>query len=87
MPPPTPIDEFLRGVLKENHKYLQLQEDKLLQKMQQKVLNVLRPQDSTQCKTDRVEIDLSEVTALLRGPSSIIIWKRLWRVRIPSILQ
>ena len=34
MPPPTPTDEFLRGVLKENHKYLQLQEDKLLQKMQ-----------------------------------------------------
>ena len=42
-----------------------MQEDKLLQKMQQKVLNVLGPLskiwqkigDSTQRKTDRVEID------------------------------
>ena len=66
MPPPAPSDEFLRGVLEENHKYLLMQEDKLLQKMQLKVLNVLGPmskiwqkiEDSTQCRTDRVEIDL-----------------------------
>ena len=38
---PAPLDDFLRGVLEENHKYLQMQEDKLLQKMQQKVLNIL----------------------------------------------
>ena len=64
VPPPGPFDEFLRGVLEKNHKYLQMQEDKLLQKMQQKVLNVLGPvskiwqkiKDSTQCKTDRVKI-------------------------------
>ena len=45
-----------------------MQEDKLLQKMQQKVLTVLGPmakiwqkiKDSTQYKTDRVEIDLCE---------------------------
>ena len=45
-----------------------MQEDKLLQKMQQKVLIVLGPmakiwqkiEDSTQYKTDRVEIDLCE---------------------------
>ena len=62
MPPPSPCDEFLRGVLEKNHKYLQMQEDKLLQRMQQKVLNDLGPlskiwqkiEDSTQCKTDRV---------------------------------
>ena len=49
-----------------------MQEDKLLQKMQQKVLNVLGPlskiwqkiEDSTQCKTDRVEIDLGEFKEL-----------------------
>ena len=62
MPPPSPRDEFLRGVLEKNHKYLQMQEDKLLQRMQQKVLNDLgslskiwqKIEDSTQCKTDRV---------------------------------
>ena len=43
MPPRAPLDGFLRGALEENHKYLQMQEDKLLQKMQQKVLNVLVP--------------------------------------------
>ena len=72
MPPPAPLDDFLRGVLEENHKYLQIQKDKLLQKMQQKVLNVLGPlskiwqkiEDSTQCKADRVEIDLGEYKEL-----------------------
>ena len=34
VPPSAPLDGFLRGVLEENHKYLQIQEDKLLQKMQ-----------------------------------------------------
>ena len=64
--PPAPLDEFLRGVLEENYKYVEMQEDKLLQVMQQKLLNVLGPlsiiwqkiEDSTQCKTGRVEIDL-----------------------------
>ena len=42
-PPPAPLDDLLRGVLEEIHKYSQMQEDKLLQKMQQKVLNVLGP--------------------------------------------
>ena len=37
VPPPAPHDGFLRGVSEENHKYSQMQEDKLLQKMQQKV--------------------------------------------------
>ena len=49
-----------------------MQEDKLLQKMQQKVLNVLGPlskiwqniEDSTQRKIDRVEIDLGEFKEL-----------------------
>ena len=70
--PPAPLDEFLRGVLEKNHKYSQMLEDKLLQKMQQKVLNVLGPlskiwqkiENSTQCKTDRVEIDLFEFKEL-----------------------
>ena len=61
VPPLVALDEFLRGVLEENDKYLQTQEDKLLQKMQQKVLNVLgsmsksclKIEDSTQCRTDR----------------------------------
>ena len=61
VPPPVTLDEFLRGVLEENNKYLQMQEDKRLQKMQQKVLNVLgsmskfclKIEDSTQCRTDR----------------------------------
>ena len=46
VPPLAPLDDFLsflRGDLEENHKYLQIQEDKNLQKMQQKVLNVLGP--------------------------------------------
>ena len=43
VPPPAPLGGFLRGFLEENHKYSQMQEDKLLQKMQQKVLNVLGP--------------------------------------------
>ena len=34
VPPPSSLDELLRGVLEENHKHLQMQEDKLLQKMQ-----------------------------------------------------
>ena len=59
VPPLAPLDEFLRGVLEENHKYSLMQEDKLLQKMQQKVLNVLGPmskiwqkvEGSTQCRT------------------------------------
>ena len=33
VPRPSSIDDFLRGVLVENHKYLQMQEDKPLQKM------------------------------------------------------
>ena len=33
VPPPAPLDEFLRGVLEENHKYSQMQKDELLQKM------------------------------------------------------
>ena len=49
-----------------------MQEDKLLQKMQRKVLNFLGPlskiwqkiADSTQRKTDRVEIDLYEIKEL-----------------------
>ena len=64
--PTAHLDEFLRGVLEENYKYVEMQEDKLLQVMQQKLLNVLGPlsiiwqkiEDSTQCKTGRVEIDL-----------------------------
>ena len=60
VPPAAPLDDFLRRVLEENHKYLQMQENKLLQKLQQKVLNLLGPlskiwqnsEDSTQCKTD-----------------------------------
>ena len=52
--------------MEENHKYSQMQEDKLLQKMQQKVLNFLGPmskiwqkiKDSTQCRNDMVEINL-----------------------------
>ena len=32
MPPPAPLDEFWRWVLEENHKNLQLQQDKILQK-------------------------------------------------------
>ena len=32
MPPPAPLDESLRWVLEENHKNLQLQQDKILQK-------------------------------------------------------
>ena len=61
VPLPVALDEFLRGILEENDKYLQMQEDKLLQKIQQKVLNVLgsmskfclKIEDSTQCRTDR----------------------------------
>ena len=49
-----------------------MQEDKVLQKIQQKVLNVLGPlskiwqniENSTQCKTDRVKIDLCEFKEL-----------------------
>ena len=47
IPPPASLDEFLRGVLEKNHKYSQMQEDKLVQKMQQKVLNVLGPISKT----------------------------------------
>ena len=31
VPPPAPLDKFLRGVLEENHKCSQIQQDKLLQ--------------------------------------------------------
>ena len=66
--PPAPLDEFLRGVLQKNHKYSQMQEDKLFQKLQQKVLNTLGPlskicqkiEDSIQCKTDKVKKGLCE---------------------------
>ena len=59
-PSPARLDEVLRGVLEENHKYTHMQGDKLLQKMQQKVLNALGPlskiwqkiEDSTRCKSD-----------------------------------
>ena len=72
MLPPAPLDEFLREVLEENHKYSQMQKDKFLQKMQQKVLNVWGPlsiiwqkiEDSTPCKTDRIEIELCEFKEL-----------------------
>ena len=33
VPPPAPLDKFLRGVLEENHKCSQIQEEKLLQKV------------------------------------------------------
>ena len=66
--PPAPLDEFLGGVLQKNHKYSQMQEDKLFQKLQQKVLNNLGPlskicqkiEDSIQCKTDKVKKGLCE---------------------------
>ena len=32
VPPPASLDEFLRGILEENHKYMQMQGEKLLQK-------------------------------------------------------
>ena len=72
VPPPNPLGQFLRGVLEENHKYSQMQDDKRLQKMQEKVLNVLGPmskicqkmEDSAQCRTDRAEIDLCEFKEL-----------------------
>ena len=34
VPPPAPLDDFLRGALEKNHKCLKMQEDKLLQNMQ-----------------------------------------------------
>ena len=64
--PPSPLlKEFLRGVLEENNKYVQIPDDKLLQ---QKVLNIMdsmskilkKIEESTQCKTGRVEINLRE---------------------------
>ena len=72
VPPPNPLDQFLRGVLEENHKYSQMQDDKRLQKMEEKVLNVLGPmskmcqkmEDSAQCRTDRAKIDLCEFKEL-----------------------
>ena len=33
LPPPAPLDDFLRGALEKNNKYSQMQEDKLLQKI------------------------------------------------------
>ena len=73
VPLPAPLPELLRGVLEENHKHSQMQKDKLLQKMQQKLFNVLGPlskiwqkiEDSTQCKIDRVEINLCEFKELI----------------------
>ena len=65
--PPSPLlKEFLRGVLEENNKYVQIPDDKLLQ---QKVLNIMdstskilkKIEESTQCKTGRVEINLREL--------------------------
>ena len=32
VPPPAPLDEFLREILKENHKYFQMLEDRLYKK-------------------------------------------------------
>ena len=70
--PPAPLDRFLREVLEENHNYSQMQEDKHLQKMQQKLLNVVGPlsktwqkiEDSTQRKTVRIGIDLCKFKEL-----------------------
>ena len=72
MPPPVPPDEFLMGFGRKLQIFAK-QLNKLLQKMQQKVLNVLGPlskiwqkiEDSTQYKTDRVEIDLFQFKELL----------------------
>ena len=72
VPPPAPFDGFLKGVLEEDHKYSQMQKDKILQKMQQKVLSVLshlskiwqKIGNSTQCKTGRIESDLGEFKQL-----------------------
>ena len=36
------LDEFLRRVLEENNKHFQIQQNKLFQKIQQKLLNVMR---------------------------------------------
>ena len=57
-----------------------MQEDKLLQKMQKKILNSLGPmskvgqkiEDSTQGKTDRVEIDLCEFKELTEQPIAML---------------
>ena len=83
VPLPATLDKFLKGILEKNHKYSQMQEDKLLQKMQQKILNVLgllskiwqKTKYSTQCKTDRVEIDLSEFKEPTEQPITM-----LWQV-------
>ena len=72
VPPPVPPDEFLMGFGRKLQIFAK-QLNKLLQKMQQKVLNVLGPlskiwqkiEDSTQYKTDRVEIDLFQFKELL----------------------
>ena len=79
VPPPALLNEFLKGVLEKNDKYSQMQEGELLQKMQQKALNVLGPmskvwqkiEDSIQCRTDRIEIDLCEFRELTEKSSTL----------------
>ena len=47
VPTPAHLDEFLRGVLEDNNNNFQFQQDKLLQKLQQKLLNIMRPLSKT----------------------------------------
>ena len=77
LPPPLPLDQFLKGVLEENHKYSQMQEDIFLRKnaaevesyVTKNVLSLMsqiwqKIEVSTQRKTDSVEIDLCEFKEL-----------------------
>ena len=43
IPCSPPLDEFLREVLQETNKFSQMQDEKFLQKFQQRVLNIMGP--------------------------------------------
>ena len=68
IPPSPPLDEFLRGVLEENNKYVQIPDGKLLLKRIEyhgfKVKVFLKIEESTQCKAVRVKINICEFKEL-----------------------
>ena len=43
IPTRSHLDYFLRGVLEDHNKHFQIQQDKLFQKVQQKLLNAMGP--------------------------------------------
>ena len=77
---PAYLGEFLRGVLGDNNKHFPIQHDKIFQKIQQKLLNVMRPlsktwqkiEEATQSINNRTDIDIYKFKELTEQSTVVL---------------